>query len=102
MALGIALRAIGVAHANRHFVGKLAVTRIVQRSASIGQRNTFEQDILIEAAEFRCASLIRKRLGQTANLIAFAVVLVTVRKGGQQGDGEDGFLLCEVHFRDSL
>ena len=81
---------------------ELSVIRIVQRGASVGQRNTFEQDILIKAAEFRRASLIRKRFGQTANLIAFAVVLVAVGKGGEQGDGQDGFLLCGVHLRDNL
>src|SRR3989344_1530783 len=56
-----------------------------------------EQHVLVDAWKVRHACVARERLGNAADLFALGVVLVAVRKRGQEGDGENGFLLVQVH-----
>ena len=96
-ALGIALGAVGIAHADRHFVRELAVTGVVERNGGASGGDTLEQYVLIQTREIGGTRLVGERFGQPANPFAFALVLAAVGKGCQQGDRQDGFLLFRIH-----
>ena len=96
-ALGVALDTIGVADADRHLVGELAVLGLRERGGGIGQRHPLEQHILIDAGERR-AGTARERLGGVAHGGALGVGLAAIGEGGLDEDVEDGSLFGGVHL----
>ena len=88
---------IHIAHAHGHLIGQLAVGRVAQRSGSGLHAGALEQHILVDARQVGHAAVARERLGDAADFLALGIVLGAVCKSGQQGNGEDGFLLFGVH-----
>ena len=82
------MRAVGIAHAYRHFVGELPVIGIVERGGGIAQADPLEQHVLIQARKIGRVGLIGQRLRQLADMLAFAFILVAIGKRGEQGDGQ--------------
>ena len=86
--LAATLHAIGVADADRHFIGKLALPEIIERLGSIGQRDALEEDVLIEPGQVRGVG--PHGFGEAANMLAFTVVVAAIGEGGEQADCKNG------------
>jgi len=90
--------AIGLAHAHCHLVGKLALAGIRQLGGSGFQAEALEQHVLIDPGQVGRTRLPGQGIGDTADFVALAVVLLAVGESGEQGDGQEGVLLFRVHI----
>jgi hypothetical protein len=85
-ALGIGQAPVGLADAEGHFIGQLALVPIDQNLRRGFRRHALEQHILIKPGQVGRASLLGQGGGDAAYFLAFALVLDAVREGGKQGD----------------
>lgn len=92
LALCRTLNAIGIAHANSHFVGELSVLERLEGADRLLQGDAFQQDILINARQRRATRLTGEGLGDVADGVALALGLLSVHEGGVDHHVENGAL----------
>lgn len=91
--------AVGLANAERHFVGVVAKAIVTQGSDRLVEAEALQQHILIERSQVDRRRCRGKRLCNAPDLLALAVVLRAIREGGVKGDGKNGFLVFGSHQR---
>lgn len=89
---------VGVADADRHFIGELAMLGRRECGGGVVERNLLEQDPLVERLQVGRAGFVAEGIGEAADLLTLSRVVGAVGKGSEQGDGEDGVLLFGSHL----
>ena len=94
--LGLGLRAVGIADADRHLVRELAQLRAREVGRSSLDRAPLQQDILIKPRQVDLG-VAGEPVGDTAQLLALALVFPAIGEGGEKTQGEDSGLLGLGH-----
>ena len=97
LALGGGGAAIGLAHAQRHFVGVLAQAFVLQAGHGLFHAEAFQQYVLVQGAQVDGGGVAGQCVGNAPHFFALAVVFGAVGKGGVEGNGKNGFLVGGVH-----
>jgi hypothetical protein len=87
--------AIGLAHADRHFIGQLARFG-VELGEHGGQLHTAQQHILVQAGQVHLL-VTGQTFGHLADLFALAIVLLAIGEGCQKADGQGGANVFRGH-----
>jgi hypothetical protein len=88
---------VGLADAQGHFIGELALPRVSEHPRDGSQRQTLEDHVLIESRQVGDARFIRQILGNAAHFLTLALVLGAIGESGMNGNGENGFLFLRGH-----
>jgi len=97
LGFGRALCAIGVAHAQRQFVGQLAQLGRVQVGDGLRHAHALEQHVLQQRGDVQARSLSAQRFSDAFDFLALGIGLLAVCKGGHQGHGEQAALFLKGH-----
>ena len=97
---GLAGVAVGLARADRRFIGELAMPGLGEGGGAL-QAGALERHVLVEPHQVGRARVGGQGVGDAADFLAFAGVLLAVGKGGERRQGEDGGLLFGVRVDDA-